>query len=111
MNKNLIESYSDEESIKTSDIKRLSDSEIESESDEEIINNIGMNGDNQYIIELIEIKREEVIEDEFGIRPIPVIKKSTYNQAQKIAIDKYRKSHPEIIRKVQKKNYEKKNAL
>ena len=104
MNSNLLEVDS-EESINTKDIKFLSDSEIE--SDEEIINNIGMTGDNQYIIELIEIKREEVIEDEFGIRPIPVIKKSTYNQAQKIAIDKYRKSHPEIIRKVQKKNYEK----
>ena len=81
MNKNLIESYSDEESIKTSDIQRLSDSEIESE--DEIINNIGMSGENQYIIELIEIKREEITEDEFGIKPIPVIKKSTYNQAQK----------------------------
>ena len=107
MNNNLLETYSDEESIKTSDIKRLSDSEIESDSDDEIINNIGMTGDNQYIIELVEIKREEMTEDEFGIKPIPVIKKSTYNQAQKIAIDKYRKSHPEIIRKVQKKNYEK----
>jgi hypothetical protein len=106
MNSNLLEIDS-EESIKTSDIKRLSDSENESDSDEEIINNIGMSGDSQYIIELIEIKREEMTEDEFGIKPIPVIKKSTYNQAQKIAIDKYRKSHPEIIRKVQKKNYEK----
>jgi len=105
MNNNLLEIDS-EESIKTSDIKRLSDSEIESD-DDEIINNIGMTGENQYIIELIEIKREEMTEDEFGIKPIPVIKKSTYNQAQKIAIDKYRKSHPEIIRKVQKKNYEK----
>jgi len=106
MNSNLLEIDS-EESIKTSDIKRLSDSEIESDDDDEIINNIGMTGDSQYIIELVEIKREEMTEDEFGIKPIPVIKKSTYNQAQKIAIDKYRKSHPEVIRKVQKKNYEK----
>jgi len=113
MNSNLLEIDS-EESIKTSDIKRLSDSDIrlsdsetEIDSDDEIINNIGMSGDSQYIIELIEIKREEMTEDEFGIKPIPIIKKSTYNQAQKLAIDKYRKSHPEIIRKVQKKNYEK----
>jgi len=102
--------YDDETSINTGDIKFASDSDSDTETtEEEIMNNIGMNSNTPFIIELIEVKEiaKKLEPDEFGIKPIPVIKKSTYTEALKKSVAKYRKSHPEVIKKISQRSYEK----
>ena len=106
MNTSKLETFSDESSINTSDIEAVSGSE----SHDEIYSTVGFNGDTPFIIELLEITgtpEESVLqEDSFGIKPIVVVKKSTYSEKQRLAVAKYRKLHPEQTKLQAKRTYE-----
>jgi len=91
----LLETATDEESITSSE------DSCDSEGNQ-IIGFENYEG-NPIIIQLIDKK---VIEDEFGLKPAVIIKKSTYNSAIKESINKYRLSHPEVIAKISKKSYQ-----
>jgi len=106
MNTSKLETFSDESSINTSDIEAVSGSE----SHDEIYSNVGFNGDTPFIIELLEItgtpEASILQEDSFGIKPILVVKKSTYSEKQRLAVAKYRKLHPEQTKIQAKRTYE-----
>jgi len=106
MNKSLLETFEDEASINTEDIGAVSGSE----SHDEIYSNVGFNGDTPFIIELLEItgtpEASVLQEDSFGIKPIVVVKKSTYSEKQRLAVAKYRKLHPEQTKIQAKRTYE-----
>jgi hypothetical protein len=92
-----------ETSIKTGDIQFVDKSD-DSSDEEHIVGLEAYNGD-PVLIELIDKK---IIEDEFGFKPIVAgLKKSTYTKAFKARVDRYRKSHPDVIAKISKKSYEK----
>ena len=106
MNNSLLETFDDEKSINTSDIEAVSGSE----SHDEIYSNVGFNGDTPFIIELLEItgtpEASILQEDSFGIKPIVVVKKSTYGEKQRLAVAKYRKLHPEKTKEQARRTYE-----
>lgn len=106
MNNSLLETFDDETSINTADIEAVSGSE----SHDEIYSNVGFNGDTPFIIELLEItgtpEASILQEDSFGIKPIVVVKKSTYSEKQRLAVAKYRKLHPEKTKEQAKRTYE-----
>jgi len=106
MNKSLLETFEDESSLDTADIGAVSGSE----SHDEIYSNVGFNGDTPFIIELLEItgtpEASILQEDSFGIKPIIVVKKSTYGEKQRLAVAKYRKLHPEQTKLQAKRTYE-----
>lgn len=102
----MLETFDDEKSINTSDIEAVSGSE----SHDEIYSNVGFNGDTPFIMELLEItgtpEASILQEDSFGIKPIVVVKKSTYSEKQRLAVAKYRKLHPEQTKLQAKRTYE-----
>jgi hypothetical protein len=105
-----------ETSIKTGDIQFVdkpddsSDEEhivgLEAYNDDPVLI-VGLEAYNGYPV-LIEMIDKKIIEDEFGFKPIVAgLKKSTYTKAFKARVDRYRKSHPDVIAKISKKSYEK----